>query len=512
MQTSCNDQACGDQSALILNVVAGQAMLVRIALFNGVSVGSGQISIAELVPPQNDSCAEPLQIGDGDHFWVNVLATTDGSASCGQNGNAGARDLWFEYIPTEDGNARFHTCGSRINTILTAYSACGGAELACSDNFCVLGAQIDVPAVVGVPIIVRLAGYGNASGSGYLRAELRPPGPPNDWCTVPAQIAEGAFEFDTTFATHDGDGFCGLSQNAPDIWFEYMPSQPGCAVIETCGSELDTVLGVWSSCDVELICNDDWCDFGSRVTVPRVEPGNPVLIRVAGYNGGFGTGTLTVRLDPQQAFVPPDDYTPEPEACGTFPDMINGGCNSDPEVFGTIACGEVIRGSTFVDNGLRDTDWYRFSVPVESQVVVRGQSQFAAIMLVLNPGCGSIEEVVRDENTACEANLRIDTSLSPGDYVLFIAPNDFDVTLCPEGLTEYWISLEVGDNCGQPLCDPDVNCDGSPDQGDVASMILAVAGDLNGFCAPDADFNLDGSADQGDVASIILVVAGGPCP
>jgi len=60
-------------------------------------------------------------------------------------------------------------------------------------------------------------------------------------------------------------------------------------------------------------------------------------------------------------------------------------------------------------------------------------------------------------------------------------------------------------------CEPDLNCDGSPDQGDVACMILAVAGDISCICQ-DPDFNLDGSADQGDVAAIIGVVAGQPCP
>jgi len=60
-------------------------------------------------------------------------------------------------------------------------------------------------------------------------------------------------------------------------------------------------------------------------------------------------------------------------------------------------------------------------------------------------------------------------------------------------------------------CDADVNCDGSPDQGDVACIILAVAGDASCLCG-DADFNLDGSIDQGDVAAIIRVIAGEPCP
>jgi len=61
-------------------------------------------------------------------------------------------------------------------------------------------------------------------------------------------------------------------------------------------------------------------------------------------------------------------------------------------------------------------------------------------------------------------------------------------------------------------CDPDINCDGSADQGDVACMIMAIAGDTSCTCGGDPDFNQDGSADQGDIAAIILVVAGSPCP
>jgi len=63
-----------------------------------------------------------------------------------------------------------------------------------------------------------------------------------------------------------------------------------------------------------------------------------------------------------------------------------------------------------------------------------------------------------------------------------------------------------------PTCDADVDCDGSADQGDVACIILAIAGDFSCFCGDDPDFNQDGSADQGDVASVIQVVAGAPCP
>jgi len=62
------------------------------------------------------------------------------------------------------------------------------------------------------------------------------------------------------------------------------------------------------------------------------------------------------------------------------------------------------------------------------------------------------------------------------------------------------------------VCDPDINCDGSVDQGDLSCLILAVSGELSCLCANDPDFNQDGSADQGDVADLVRVIAGWPCP
>jgi len=114
---------------------------------------------------------------------------------------------------------------------------------------------------------------------------------------------------------------------------------------------------------------------------------------------------------------------------------------------------------------------------------------------------------------------------SMGDVNLDGVVDDADCTIATPnlGLAGGWAMGDIdGDGtvtqadldviCGlTPTCDPDVNCDGSPDQGDVACMILAVAGDLSCICQ-DADFNQDGSADQGDVAAVIQVVAGQPCP
>ena len=63
----------------------------------------------------------------------------------------------------------------------------------------------------------------------------------------------------------------------------------------------------------------------------------------------------------------------------------------------------------------------------------------------------------------------------------------------------------------RPICDPDLNQDGNPDQGDIDYLINVVAGGANPT-GIDADFNQDGNIDQGDIDALINVIAGGGCP
>jgi len=114
-------------------------------------------------------------------------------------------------------------------------------------------------------------------------------------------------------------------------------------------------------------------------------------------------------------------------------------------------------------------------------------------------GTSTVEIAVLEENAGSSMTL---TNASVGDEANFrcIITNSCGTATSPTAL------LTVR------TCCPDVNCDGSEDQGDVACMILAVAGDLSCYCRPDTDFNQDGSADQGDVAAIIGVISGQPCP
>jgi hypothetical protein len=93
-------------------------------------------------------------------------------------------------------------------------------------------------------------------------------------------------------------GVCGYSQNSRDMWIKVLarPSSP--MIVDTIGSEFDTVLAAYTTCPghggTVVACDDD----GAGQTMSRlVLPAQPLhwySIRIAGYNGANGAYTLHV--------------------------------------------------------------------------------------------------------------------------------------------------------------------------------------------------------------------------
>ncbi len=122
----------------------------------------------------------------------------------------------------------------------------------------------------------------------------------NDPCAGAIAITAGSSTpFDTTLSTNDGSSSCGAGQN--DIWYSYTVTATGILTASTCGAGYDTVVSLISGgCGgTELSCNDDACTGLSSSTSAFVSFGDVVLIRVAGFGGQRGTGTLVLDLAPQ---------------------------------------------------------------------------------------------------------------------------------------------------------------------------------------------------------------------
>jgi uncharacterized repeat protein (TIGR03803 family) len=128
--------------------------------------------------------------------------------------------------------------------------------------------------------------------------------PANDFCSNAVVIASANYTNSqaTIDATSDGDPAAPCGSLAAGVWYQYTPPTAGDLVLDTAGSDFDTVLALYSgSCGAltPLACNDDGgTDLTSAIVCPVVG-GTSYYILAGGFDGS--TGDLVFHL----TFVPP---------------------------------------------------------------------------------------------------------------------------------------------------------------------------------------------------------------
>ena len=126
-------------------------------------------------------------------------------------------------------------------------------------------------------------------------------GPTNDICANATSINEVSnLAFNTSSATASGVSLSCVYGTHIDLWYAYTATTTGTVIIDLCGSNFDTGLGVYSSCGgSELACNDDngpaCSGLQSSVSLP-VTNGTTYYIQVTGYNGTTGNGDLSITI------------------------------------------------------------------------------------------------------------------------------------------------------------------------------------------------------------------------
>lgn len=148
--------------------------------------------------------------------------------------------------------------------------------------------------------------------------------PKNDNCEDAFVLEDGLTPFSTIGATTDGPPLP-VSPRCPmqcdpfdcdvdnDIWFSYTTSCTGTVTVSTCDDgdpatgegDYDTMLAAYQRCDCPVDnernagCNDDaigCAGFTSLMTFPVIEE-TCYLIRVGGFSGATGTGSLSVSCE-----------------------------------------------------------------------------------------------------------------------------------------------------------------------------------------------------------------------
>ena len=229
--------------------------------------------------------------------------TSDGSSNfSGSCGGAEAPEVYFSWTAPTTDTYVFDTIGSDLDTILyLREGACHGPELAC--NHRAFGNErLDTPIPYqsalrrtveeGETLVIVVDGA-DAEGDFQLNVGGVGASCPDERLeqSIGEGVAEGNNEAQPLrfFATCAG--------SARDFVYTWIAPEAGDYVIDTNGSDYDTVLFVQSGhcVDQEIACNDDANDLLSEVTLEGVQGDDAFTIIVGGFRGRTGDHVLNIR-------------------------------------------------------------------------------------------------------------------------------------------------------------------------------------------------------------------------
>ncbi len=131
------------------------------------------------------------------------------------------------------------------------------------------------------------------------------PIPENNACEDAIDVGDGSYAFTTLGATTDGPDepedcdFYAYTHIESDVWFRYLASADGPVTVDICDSDYNTKLAVYkSSCPgiggKGVGCDDRSCDGLQSTITFDATAGNYYRIRIGGYAGDKGSGTLQI--------------------------------------------------------------------------------------------------------------------------------------------------------------------------------------------------------------------------
>ncbi|MBI3846879.1 MAG: hypothetical protein HY292_19820 [Planctomycetes bacterium] len=291
VNVACNDDFCGLQSSLSTALTSGTTYRIEVDGFSGAT-GTGTLNISLPTPPGNDTCAAATVLPGAGPFPVTgtegtTLATTDVTdplQACTFGGAAqNSNSVWFSWTPTAGCLAGFETCTSGYDTVLSVFTgtcAAIGTEIACNDDGgspnCggTLQSGVTWTATASTTYLIEVTDFATPGG-GTLNWRLDcgtgPTPPPNDECAnATALPPAGPFPITCSQTTNTGTTnvtdpaqactFGGPNANSHSVWFTWTPAQSASILLNTCGSDYDTVASVFTgACGslTEIACDDD---------------------------------------------------------------------------------------------------------------------------------------------------------------------------------------------------------------------------------------------------------------
>jgi len=280
------------------------------------------------------------------------------------------------------------------------------------------------------------------------------------------------------FSTIDcGQSVCGqygtfLSSSGANFrdtdWYRFTLIQPATVTWTAVGEATTRVFLLSQPCPASLLATGVGAACQPASVTATLAAGTYVAFVATDVFTGVPCGSkyrATLTIDP--CCVEPcqvgDIPEGEPDCANGYIDNFNGGCNSTPNVFGSVDCGQVICGryGTFLSSSgtnFRDTDWYRFTIPVASNVSWSARGEAATRLFIMQGTCPAVT-LGTAVAPACQ-NVTVSlNNLAAGTYFVFVGTDVFTGVPCG---SKYRATLMVDPCCPGP-CQPGDLVEGEPD-------------------------------------------------
>ncbi len=299
---------CSSGGSLVrFNAIAGQTYQFAV---DGKNDSTGFFVLELHTRPQNDDFAAAFNLPDAVDGFSGDTDLASREASEPEHGGSGGRSVWFRWAAPAAGRVLVQTCGSEIDTLLGVYTGSSVGTLnpvAVNDDSgseeCGHGASaLGFDAVAGSPYFVAVDAKGGAEGAYNL--DLRQV-PANDSFENPLalsgrRVLEPGSNLRAT--KQSGEPNHAGSSGGASVWFRWSPAQTGTYRIDTCGSAIDTLLGVYRGSAVNALTEvasdnssgGESCGAGSSKLSLNATAGESFRIAIDGIGGTQGAFRLRI--------------------------------------------------------------------------------------------------------------------------------------------------------------------------------------------------------------------------
>jgi hypothetical protein len=287
------------------------------------------------------------------------------SAEAGEPAHAGSAAMssaWWQWTAPSSGRVEVNTNGSAIDTRIGVYTGSDVAALSLvqeNDDYYDLQSSVAFDAVAGTTYRIAVDGYMGEQGAITLNVGMDAANDNFANAEVLSGVSVSASGHNLAATTEKYEPNHANGEPLNTVWWTWTPASDGEVVINTSGSDFDTLMAVYTGSALNgltLVAQNDDSSFPTNIQSQvsfLAEAGTTYHIAVGGFMQW--TGRIQLNLEQDAAPPPPANSAPvigdqsfsvnENSAAGTAVGTV---AASDPDAGQTLSYAIVTSGSPFV--------------------------------------------------------------------------------------------------------------------------------------------------------------------